>query len=113
MSFSNQGKINNFSSETPGAKRWPVGTLVRLAVSVSLIGCIIWWMGGVGKIGAIMSRISFRFAMLVLAILHARLGVDDVQMDPSLRMSFRQAVCGLRLQKMYLKTATVEVGSNL
>jgi hypothetical protein len=68
MSFSNQGKINNFSSETPGAKRWPVGTLVRLAVSVSLIGCIIWWMGGVGKIGAIMSRISFRFAMLVLVI---------------------------------------------
>ena len=45
--------------------------------------------------------------------LHARSGVDDVQMDPSLRMSFRQAVCGLRLQKMYLKTATVEVGSNL
>jgi len=68
MSFSDQGKINNFSSETPGAKRWPVGTLVRLGVSVSLIGCSIWWMGGVGKIGAIMSRISFRFAMMVLVI---------------------------------------------
>ena len=68
MPFSDQGKTNNFSSETPGVKRWPVGKLVRLAVSLSLIGCIIWWLGGVGKIGAIVSRISFRFAMLVLIL---------------------------------------------
>jgi len=68
MPFSDQSKTNNFSSETPGAKRWPLGTLVRVAVSPSLIGGIIWWMGGVGKIGAILSRISFRSAILVLIL---------------------------------------------
>jgi hypothetical protein len=33
------------------------------------------------------------------ATIAARSGIDDVQMDTGLRMSFRQAVCGLRLQR--------------
>ena len=43
-------------------------TLARLAISVILVALLVWWLGGFGKIGAIMSRISFRFAILVLVI---------------------------------------------
>jgi hypothetical protein len=89
-----------------------VGTLVRLAVSVSPIGCIIWWMGGVGKIGAIMSRISFRFAMLVLVIYTLDRALMTFKWILACACYFDRQ-CGVCDCKMYPKTATVEVGSNL
>lgn len=49
-------------------KRSLFTTFARLAISVMLIALLVWWLGGIGKIGAIMSRISFRFVMLVLII---------------------------------------------
>ena len=49
-------------------KRSLLTTFARLAISVMLIALLVWWLGGFGKIGAIMSRISFRFVMLVLII---------------------------------------------
>ena len=45
-----------------------LATFARLAISVMLIVLLVWWLGGFGKIGAVMSRISFRFAALVLVI---------------------------------------------
>ena len=73
------GKIA-IQANDPDKRRWPITTLVRLAVSLCFIGCIIWWMGGVGKIGAIVSRISFRFATLILILCTLESSVDGVQM---------------------------------
>jgi glycosyltransferase 2 family protein len=50
----------------PGKKRWPIGMFVRLAISLVLVGWIIWWLGGLGTIAAIMGRISLGSAALVI-----------------------------------------------
>jgi uncharacterized protein (TIRG00374 family) len=50
-------------------KTWPIATLVRLAISLVLIGGIIWWLGGVEKIAAVVSRISFGLAALVIILI--------------------------------------------
>jgi uncharacterized protein (TIRG00374 family) len=49
--------------------RRSVRTLPKLAVSLVLIAGIIWWLGGFGKIGAIMSRISFGLALAVVTVM--------------------------------------------
>jgi uncharacterized protein (TIRG00374 family) len=56
-------------SEPPEKKRWPIGTLVRLVISLVLVGCIVWWFGGPGKIAAIAGRISFGLAGLVIILI--------------------------------------------
>jgi uncharacterized protein (TIRG00374 family) len=66
--FSSVAKIA-MQANDPDKRRWPIATLLRLAVSLSFIGCIIWWLGGVGKIGAIVSRISFGLAALVIILI--------------------------------------------
>ena len=43
-------------------------TFARLAISLMLIVLLVWWLGGSGKVSAVMSRTSFRFAALVLII---------------------------------------------
>jgi uncharacterized protein (TIRG00374 family) len=53
----------------PGKKRWPIATLARLSISLVLIGCIIWWLGGFGKIVAIVERISLGLAALVIILI--------------------------------------------
>jgi glycosyltransferase 2 family protein len=55
--------------DVPRKKRLPIAALVRLAISLILIACIIWWLGGLGKIAAIMGRISFGWAALVVLLL--------------------------------------------
>jgi uncharacterized protein (TIRG00374 family) len=55
--------------KAPEKKRWPTGTLARLVISVVLIGCIVWWLGGLGKIAAIAGRISFGLALVVIIVL--------------------------------------------
>lgn len=52
----------------PSKKRWPVATIVRLAISLVLIACIVWWLGGLGKIIAIAGRISLGWAALVVLL---------------------------------------------
>jgi glycosyltransferase 2 family protein len=42
--------------------------VVRLVISLVLIGCIVWWLGGLGQIAAIVSRISLGLAALVIII---------------------------------------------
>jgi uncharacterized protein (TIRG00374 family) len=50
-------------------KRWLIAMLARLAISLGLIGGIIWWLGGLGKILAIAGRISLGLAALVVILL--------------------------------------------
>jgi uncharacterized protein (TIRG00374 family) len=54
--------------DVPGKKRWPIGLLVRLATSLVLLGCIVWWFGGVEKIVRTMSRVSLGLAALVVIV---------------------------------------------
>jgi uncharacterized protein (TIRG00374 family) len=49
-------------------KRLPIAMFVRLAVSLVLIACIIWWLGGPGKILAIVARINLGLALIVLVL---------------------------------------------
>ena len=53
----------------PDKTRWPIARLVRLAISLVLIAGMVWWLGGVEKIGAIVSRISFGLAALVIFLI--------------------------------------------
>jgi uncharacterized protein (TIRG00374 family) len=50
-------------------KRLPIATLVRLAISLALLACIVWWLGGVEKIVGTMSRINLGLAALVVVLL--------------------------------------------
>jgi glycosyltransferase 2 family protein len=50
-------------------KQLPIATLVRLAISLGLIGGIIWWLGGFGKIVATAGRVSFGWAALIAILL--------------------------------------------
>jgi uncharacterized protein (TIRG00374 family) len=52
-----------------GKKRLPIAMLVRLAISLGLIGGIVWWLGGLGKIVAIAGRISVGWATVVVIVL--------------------------------------------
>jgi len=52
----------------PGKKRWPIGMFVRLAISLLLIACIIWWLGGFGKIATIVGRISPSLTVVVVIL---------------------------------------------
>src|SRR5438309_95088 len=54
--------------KAPEKRRWPIGTLARLVISLVLIGCIVWWLGGLGKIAAIAGRISFGLASLAVIV---------------------------------------------
>jgi len=45
-----------------------IGLIVRLAISLVLIACIIWWLGGPGKILAIVKRIDLALATLVIIV---------------------------------------------
>jgi glycosyltransferase 2 family protein len=45
-----------------------LATFARSAISVMLIVLIVWWLGGFGKIGAIVAHISLGLAVLVLAV---------------------------------------------
>lgn len=56
-------------TNVPEKKRWPIGTFVRLTISLVLIACIIWWLGGLGKIVAIAGRISLGWAAVVVILL--------------------------------------------
>lgn len=49
-------------------RRWPIGLLVRLGTSVALLAGIVWWLGGVGKVAAIVGRISVSLAALVVIV---------------------------------------------
>jgi glycosyltransferase 2 family protein len=49
-------------------KRLPIGLFVRLAISLALIGCIVWWLGGLGKIVANMGRIDVGLAALIVIV---------------------------------------------
>lgn len=49
-------------------KRLPSGLLVRLAISLILIAGIVWWLGGPGKIVAIVKRIDLGLAALVIIV---------------------------------------------
>ena len=51
-----------------GKKRLPGGLLVRLAISLVLIAGIVWWLGGPGKIFAIVKRIDLGLAALVIIV---------------------------------------------
>jgi glycosyltransferase 2 family protein len=51
-----------------GKTRVSSGLLARLTVSLVLISCIIWWLGGPGKILAIVKRIDLLLAVLVVIV---------------------------------------------
>jgi glycosyltransferase 2 family protein len=56
------------SMNVAAKKRLRAGLLVRLAISLVLIACIIWWLGGPGKIVAIVKRIDLGLAALVIIV---------------------------------------------
>jgi uncharacterized protein (TIRG00374 family) len=55
--------------KAPEKKPWPFGTLLRLMVSLVLIACIVWWLGGLGKVAAVVGHMSFGWATLVVILL--------------------------------------------
>jgi glycosyltransferase 2 family protein len=57
------------SMNVAGKKRLPIGLFVRLAISLVLIACIVWWLGGLGKIVANVERIDLGLAGLVIIVL--------------------------------------------
>lgn len=56
------------SMNVASKKRLPTGLLMRLAISLVLIACIVWWLGGPGKIVAIVKRIDLALAALVIIV---------------------------------------------
>ena len=50
-------------------KAWPFGKLLRLVISVVLIAGIVWWLGGLGKIVAIIGGISLGWTALVVILI--------------------------------------------
>src|SRR6266480_5767433 len=57
------------SMNVAGKKRLPIGLFVRLAISLVLLACIVWWLGGLGKIVANVERIDLGLAGLVIIVL--------------------------------------------
>ncbi len=55
--------------KTAKTKPWPLHTLLRLVVSLVLIACIAWWLGGLGKVVAVIGRMSFGGAAVVVILL--------------------------------------------
>jgi glycosyltransferase 2 family protein len=51
-----------------GKTRLQSGIILRLAISLVLIACIVWWLGGPGKILAIVRRVDLRLAALVIIV---------------------------------------------
>jgi uncharacterized protein (TIRG00374 family) len=49
-------------------RQWPTGTLVRLAISLVLLACIVWWLGGLETILKTMGRINLGVAALVVML---------------------------------------------
>jgi uncharacterized protein (TIRG00374 family) len=49
-------------------KRLPIATLVRLAISLALVTGVVWWLGGLGKVAAVIGHISFGWAVIVVIL---------------------------------------------
>jgi glycosyltransferase 2 family protein len=54
--------------DIPRKRQLPIATSVRLAISLVLITCVVWWLGGLEKIVRTMGRISLPLAALVVIL---------------------------------------------
>ena len=54
---------------TSKASRWSLSFLLKLSITIVVVGLIIWQLGGLGEVGSVMAGITPAFVFLVIFVI--------------------------------------------